>query len=221
MKNVKVAIAIASIVLLIPVLYLLKVYLKLPQIIPVHFDGHGKPNDYGDKSILLITTAIFSVVAMGIFFLLRNIHKIDPKKNVKYNADTYNKIAIALVVFMAALNIIIISSAVNGSFETGKLLMPLLGIFFAFMGNVMFSLKPNYFVGIRLPWTLESEDNWRKTHQLAGKVWFAGGLLITILSLIFSFDFPELVFFSIITVMALIPMIFSFIEFRKSKKLQA
>ncbi len=221
MKNVKVAIAIALCVLFIPVLYLLKVYSGLPQIVPVHFDVQGKPNDYGDKSILLITTALLSVVGMCIFFLLRNIHKIDPKKNVQYNANTFNKIAMAIVVFMAVINVIIISSTVNSSFETGKLLMPLLGIFFAFMGNVMFSLKPNYFVGIRLPWTLESEDNWRKTHQLAGKIWFAGGLLITILSLIFSFDFPELFFFSIIAIMTFIPMIFSFIEFRKNKKQQA
>ncbi len=221
MKNVKVAIAIALIVLVIPVLYLLKVYPDLPQIVPVHFDAHGKPNDYGDKSILLKATAIFCIVGIGIFFILRNIHKIDPKKNVQYNADTFNKIATGIVVFMSAINVIIISSVVNSSFETGKLLMPLLGIFFAFMGNVMFSLKPNYFVGIRLPWTLESEDNWRKTHQLAGKVWFAGGLLITILSLLLSFNFPESVFFSIIVIMALIPMIFSFLEFRKNKKQQA
>jgi uncharacterized membrane protein len=53
-----------------------------------------------------------------------------------------------------------------------------MGAFFAVLGNYMHSIKPNYFVGFRTPWTLESEDNWRKTHQLVSKVWVPGGLLI-------------------------------------------
>ena len=221
MKNVKVSIAVAVSILLIPWIYLLKVYASLPQIVPIHFGGDGRPNGYGDKSTMLFGILILTVVGLSVFFLLRNIKEIDPKKNAQYSPATFNKIAYGIVIFLSALSVIIISSAVNGSFDTTKLLMPLMGIFFAFMGNVMFSLKPNYFVGIRLPWTLENDDNWRKTHQLAGKVWFAGGLFLAIASVLSGDNFPEILFFADIAVMVLIPVIYSFTEFKKNQKYQS
>ena len=57
------------------------------------------------------------------------------------------------------------------------------GLLLCLIGNYMHTIKPNYFAGLRLPWTLNNEDNWRKTHLLAGKLWFVGGLVIAILCL--------------------------------------
>jgi len=53
----------------------------------------------------------------------------------------------------------------------------LLGFAFAGMGIYMPKLKQNYYAGFKLPWTLESEENWNATHRLAGKIWPVGGLL--------------------------------------------
>lgn len=221
MKNVKTSSAIAISCLLIPWIYLVKVYSSLPKVVPVHFGGDGKPNGYGDKSTLLIGVLVLSLVGLGVFFLLRNIKRIDPKKNAQNSPATFNKIAMAVVIFLTALSIIIISSTVHGSFYTTTLLMPLMGIFFAFIGNIMFSLKPNHFVGIRVPWTLENDENWRKTHQIAGKVWFAGGLVLTIASLLSGQRFHQFLFFAIVAVMVLVPLIYSFTEFKKNQKYQS
>ena len=221
MKNVKTSMAIAISILLIPWIYLVKVYSSLPKIVPIHFGGDGKPNGYGDKSTLLIGVLVISLVGLGVFFLLRNIKRIDPKKNAQNNPATFNKIAMAVVIFLTALSIIIISSTVHGSFYATTLLMPLMGIFFAFIGNIMFSLKPNHFVGIRVPWTLENDENWRKTHQIAGKVWFAGGLVLTIASLLSGQRFHQFLFFAIVAVMVLVPVIYSFTEFKKNQKYQS
>ena len=58
------------------------------------------------------------------------------------------------------------------------------GLLFAFMGNLMHNIKPNYFAGVRTPWTLEDPDTWRATHRLAGKLWFGGGIFVTIAVLV-------------------------------------
>lgn len=84
------------------------------------------------------------------------------------------------------------------------------GLLFSFIGNYMHTLKPNYFAGLRLPWTLENEDNWRKTHQLAGKLFFAGGLLIAVICLFTPVIVSIIAFFTICTIIVLIPCIYSY-----------
>ena len=97
----------------------------------------------------------------------------------------------------------------------GSFLFVLMGLFFAAMGNLMHSVKPNYFVGIRLPWTLSNDENWRKTHQLASKVWFVGGLVVAALGLILPEKIAIFALFGIIIVICLIPIIYSYREFKK------
>jgi uncharacterized membrane protein len=77
-------------------------------------------------------------------------------------------------------------------------------------------VKPNYFVGIRVPWTLDNEDNWRKTHQLASKIWFVGGLFMAATALFLPAALSFYVFLAMIVVMGFIPMIFSYLEFKKT-----
>ena len=60
------------------------------------------------------------------------------------------------------------------------LIFPLIGLLFAFLGNYFKTIKPNYFIGIRTPWTLENEEVWKKTHLIGGKLWFVGGLLMAL-----------------------------------------
>ena len=221
MKSSKVVIPFAIAISLIPILYLAYIYNALPATVPTHFDAGGKPNDYSSKSTLFLITAGMSAIAMGVFFLIRNLEKIDPKKFAKSNPGSMNKIAIGLVIFLSTLNVIIVSSAQQGKIGNIKLVMCLIGLFLAFMGNVMYSVKPNYFVGIRTPWTLENEDNWRKTHQIAGKLWVAGGLLITVLALILpGAAFPYFLL-PTVALMVLIPVAYSFIEFKKSQKINS
>jgi uncharacterized membrane protein len=98
-----------------------------------------------------------------------------------------------------------------------NLVLAMMGLLFAYMGNVMHSIKPNYFAGFRLPWTLESEENWKATHLLGSKIWFAGGILIAILALFIK---PIVMFFimmGIVLVMVIIPTVYSYRMFARSK----
>lgn len=81
----------------------------------------------------------------------------------------------------------------------------------------MNNIKPNYFVGIRTPWTLESETNWRKTHHLGGKLWFAGGMAMAVLLLLVPEQACRSVFLAGVIVLALVPVTYSFLLFKKSK----
>jgi uncharacterized membrane protein len=201
----------------IPVFYLAFIYNSLPETVPTHFGITGKPNAFGNKSSLWITVSIMSVLSIGIYLLVTNISKIDPKKSAKLSAQTFQKIAIGVVLLLSAVNISIIYSTANGMFNT-KLFFPLLGLFFIYMGNMMHSIKPNYFVGIRLPWTLEDPNNWRATHQLSGKLWFVGGIIITLCTLLLPEKIGSIIFICLVAVIVLIPIIYSYSYFKKHKQ---
>ena len=86
-----------------------------------------------------------------------------------------------------------------------------MGLVFVAVGNYLPKCRLNYTIGIKIPWTLNSEENWNKTHRLAGFVWVIGGVLIAVLS-IFS---TLWLIFPVILVMTLIPMIYSYLLYRK------
>jgi len=90
-----------------------------------------------------------------------------------------------------------------------------MGLLFAVIGNYLHAIRPNYFAGIRLPWTLDNEINWKRTHQLAGKIWFAGGLFITISTVFVPFLYAFKIVFATVIIMVLIPSIYSFWLFKK------
>jgi len=96
-------------------------------------------------------------------------------------------------------------------------MLSLSGLLFAIMGNYMSTIKPNYFAGIRLPWTLENADNWKKTHALAGRIWFGGGLLLAIICLFLPPAVAFVAFFISLTLMILIPCIYSYNLYKKQK----
>jgi len=98
--------------------------------------------------------------------------------------------------------------------DVGRLIFPVIGLLFAFLGNVMHSIKPNYFVGIRTPWTLENDETWRATHRLAGKLWFTGGIIIAVAMLVMHPPANVFAFFSITAILVLVPVIYSYRYFK-------
>jgi uncharacterized membrane protein len=205
----------ALVIWLLPIGYLLWVYAALPATVPMHYGIDGKPNSYGSKSEFLTVSLIFPLVSALLYFLLKFLPSIDPKKQVKYGEATFMKLAFGMVIFMAAISIAITFATVNQSFRIDKLLLPLVGLLFVFLGNLMHSIKPNYFAGVRTPWTLEDEGNWRATHRLAGKVFFAGGIIITIAVLVAPENVAIFIFMPCVLVMAFVPITYSYIYFKK------
>lgn len=209
----------AFLLIILPLIYAGSIYSSLPQTIPVHFGIDGKPNGYTDKSRLWLLLLVMSAISAGMYLLVKNLPKIDPKKTAGQSPDLFNKIAMTLVIFMCAISIILVYASLNHSVNINRILIPLLGLLFMVLGNYMHSVKPNYFVGFRLPWTLENEDNWRKTHQLVGKLWVPGGLFIAISALLLPPAAGFVVFMAVVLIIVAIPGIFSYLYFKKHHSL--
>ncbi|MGZ3767663.1 MAG: SdpI family protein [Mucilaginibacter sp.] len=207
--------AAAIVIWLLPAAYLLYIFPTLPASVPVHFGIEGTPDRYGSKGEFLITFYILMGTSLFVYLLMKVLPAIDPKKMVKFGEATFQKMALGIVLFFSALTIAIIFSTINRSFKIDKLILPIIGLLFAFMGNIMHSIKPNYFFGLKTPWTLEDNDTWRATHRLAGKLWFVGGIVLTIAVLLLPSKAGFIVFMSMVGVLTLIPIIYSYIYYKK------
>jgi len=202
-----------------PLIYLAITWNNIPGQVALHFNAKLEPDRMGDKSELWLVALILTTVSFFVYLLLQNIHVVDPKRKTKDSSDTFSRLAAGIVVFIAALGCIIIASAAKGSIVLNLFLFPLIGLMFAFIGNYMHSIKPNYFAGLRLPWTLSDDENWRKTHKLAGKLWFWGGLVFAIVSLFIPANAVIWFFIPLMLILVLIPSIYSYRFYKaKSKK---
>ncbi len=211
--------SILFIIWLLPFTYLANVYHQLPAKVATHFNIKGEPDGFGTPQTVLINSIIISGMSIFIFLVIKFLPLIDPKKKVKYSKTAFNKIAVMMVILISVLNMVIINSSLNDAMKfPGNIMFLTLGLAWAYIGNLMPSMKPNYFVGIRTPWTLESENNWRATHNLGGKIWFIGGILLAILCLILPASKATIAFLSITTIIVFVPLIYSFIYYKNHKQ---
>jgi uncharacterized membrane protein len=203
--------------LLAPLIYLAAVWNILPDKIGVHFDLKGNPDKFSDKSGMLINIVIIIVVAIAIYVLLPLSYKIDRKKRAIENKSRLQRLAFAIAVFMSLLACVVINNAQKGEGVrlNIKLIFGSIGLLWCISGNYMYNIKPNNFAGYRTRWTLNNEENWRKTHLLAGKLWFAGGLLVAVASFFTSGNTPIIAFISTTIIITLIPGIYSYLLHKK------
>lgn len=203
-------------VVLLPFLYLGFIWSSLPERVPIHWNSEGQINGWGSKSTLLLLPLLLPLLTYILFSLTP---LIDPKKKLAGMGNKFYQLKLSIVLLMSVLALFILYSTKNQSLFNPNLIFMLLGLLFAVFGNYFPSIKPNYFIGIKTPWTLENETVWKKTHQLAGKLWFPAGLLIVILA--FIIDDPKLMnitFLTITGIIAIIPIVYSFIIFKKESR---
>lgn len=200
----------------LPFIYLASIYDALPERVPTHFNYKGEPDGTGEKSTLIVVSIFMSLLSLFSYWIIKNANKIDPKKNPQ-SPQLLQKIAYTVLVFLCAILLVIIQSAKVGSMTSNHLLMPLIGLLFAALGNFMHSIKPNYFIGMRLPWTLEDPENWRKTHQIGSKLWMIGGILIAVLTPFLPLSVGFIVGMLILAVMVIYPIVFSYRLFKQTK----
>ena len=214
MEKFKKEIPFISIALL-PFIYLAYIWNRLPESVPMHWNASGEINDYGNKSEFLFVLLLLIGLPYLIFLVIPHI---DPKQKLQNMGNKLKNLRFILNLFMSALAIFILYSVQQQTTNPG-FIFSIVGLLFAFLGNYFKTIKPNYFIGIKTPWTLENEEVWKKTHLLAGKMWFVGGLLMTL-----TFVLPEpinlFVFLGITAVISIIPIIYSYLEFKRIKNQQ-
>jgi hypothetical protein len=202
----------------VPFIYLANRYAYLPATVATHFGFDGKADGFSHKSSLWLLLGFTAGAGLLVYLIIRLLGVLDPKKGARYSGAAFKKIAILLMLFVSAIGCLLVYAAEKSNFKMGSIFPVLMGLFFAAMGNFMQNIKPNYFVGIRTPWTLESEPTWRCTHQFGGKLWFAGGILIVLGGLVLPETVAAYFLFSCIFIMALLPIGYSFYYFKSLQK---
>jgi uncharacterized membrane protein len=201
--------------ILLPYVYLATIWNLLPDQVPTHFNLDGNADSWSGKTSLLL---IPGTLGLGIYLLMLIIPVIDPKKKIQQMGEKYFSVRLLMTIFISVLSIYILKMTNVGSLRNPNLLIALIGGFYAILGNYFQTVKPNYFLGIRTPWTLESEQVWKSTHRLAGRLWMIGGLLIVIISFAIQSNYALAFVFLIVTlILAIVPIIYSFSEFKKLK----
>lgn len=205
-----------TVIAISPMVYLASIWSKVPANVPVHFGLNG-PDAWGSRASLWVIGGIMAGVSLLAYTLLINISKVDPKRAAAPASEVFGKLAAGMVLFIAALNFIAMQmSGLNA--QLTDMVMLLMGLMFAFLGNLMHNIKPNYFAGIRLPWTLASDNNWRLTHRVAGKLWFGGGLVLAVVALVLQPKVVALIMPFLLGVMVAVPIVYSFLLYRQEQK---
>lgn len=201
----------------IPFAYLYFIYAGLPETVPTHFDLNGVANGWSSRVSLWFVPGCLTIMFNLLMFFLP---MIDPKRRLSSGSGKFEHIRFVVVLFIAALSCMILYTAQNQHIDhLNKFAFAFMGLFFAALGNFFPSLKPNYFIGIRSPWALENETVWKKTHQMAGKLWVAGGILLIILAFaVPSNGFLGRIALPLLLVISVFPILYSYFIWRKVKK---
>lgn len=183
-------------------------YNKLPNQMPMHWNIAGEINRYGSKSFAaFLPPVLMLLVWLGMLLT----PKIDPKKDNYSKFDkSYNIIINVTLTFLFILHISVIGVSLGYNVQINRVIPFMLGILFVFIGNYLPKSKPNFFYGIKTPWTLTNEDTWKKTHRLGGKLFVLSGAIIIISSLFFNKNLQFIVVIISIFIAGIIPVIASY-----------
>lgn len=211
--NLKKEIPLLAIVA-IPFIYVAFIWNTLPERIPLHWNINGEIDRWGPK-IAIFIAPVLTVLLVYVLFLV--IQKIDPKGKIEKMGGKFQTLRFVLTLFMSALSVYIIYVTQRGENSLPHGIFVLVGLLFTALGNFFKTIRPNYFLGIRTPWTLENEAVWKSTHVLAGKLWFVGGLVIALIALLSGTKMALYIMLGIILIITLIPVVYSYTEFRRLK----
>jgi len=153
----------------------------LPDVVPVHWNAAGQIDRNGSKLELLILPA----AAAGSYFLLRFLPRIDPgRANYAQFAGAYAAIRLLILAGLTAMAAVTVLAAGGAPIDMARVIGVITGLLVASTGNLMGKVRPNFFVGIRTPWTLTSKRSWVKTHRVGGWVLTAFGLALVLAALL-------------------------------------
>ncbi|MBQ1477535.1 MAG: SdpI family protein [Erysipelotrichaceae bacterium] len=195
---------ITSIVTILPVLIGVIYWNRLPDVMATHFGTNNEANGFSSKAFAVfgIPAFLLAVLWLGAFVTAR-----DPRKQ---NISPKMFTLVLWIVPVISLIVAAIQYPVNLGYQMNiTFYMELvLGMLFVIIGNYLPKARQNYTIGIKIPWTLANEENWNRTHRLAGYLWMICGILIIIACL--TRIIPAEWLIGIILIMVLVPCIYSY-----------
>jgi len=189
-------------------------YPRMPAMMASHWDEHGQVDGYTPR---FWGVFLFPLALVGFAGLLLALPGIDPlKHNIARFRAQYEAFVLLTVGFLAYLYLLTLLWNLGIQMHLLQMLAPASAVLFYAIGALMQHTRRNYFIGIRTPWTLSSDQVWDRTHQVAGK-WFRWAALAALGGLLW----PDLgIAFVLVPVLvaALCSTVYSYLEFRRLNK---
>ncbi|MCR4443379.1 MAG: SdpI family protein [Peptococcaceae bacterium] len=190
------------------------VYPRLPDMIPGHWNIKGQVDGWVSKSFGVL---FFPLLNLGLYPLMLLLPRIDPRReNYRRFAGAYRVIRLFLHAFLALIYIVTLLAALGYALRVDAIVKFFVSLLILVLGNYMGKIKHNYFVGIKTPWTLASEEVWYKTHRFAAPLWVGAGALGMVLS-VFRQLWLNYLYFASFIIIGFVPIIYSYFLFRKTR----
>ena len=207
MKKNKLMILLTSLITISPMFVGLIFWNRLPDEIATHFDSANVANGWSSKPVAVFGIPLF---LLAMHLLCIGVTTNDPRRrNISEKMFQF----IIWIVPAASLICCLSSYAIALGIEVniGMIVNIMVGIVFMSLGNYMHKVKQNYTVGIKIPWTLDSEENWNRTHRLASWLWILSGVVFLINGIL------QLgwLLVAILMVSVLVPIMYSFVLYKK------
>ena len=201
-KNWK-TLLIASIVLLLPVLAGVILWNQLPEQMPTHWNAVGEVDGWTSKpfavfGLPLLMLALYWICVLGT--------SADPKKD-NHAGKVVHLVLWIVPILSVVMHTVTYATALGKEVRMEMIVPVIIGLMLSIVGNYLPKCKQNYTIGIKLPWTLNSEENWNKTHRFAGRLWVICGIVIVLTGFFGSFWIS----FGIVLLMVLAPFLYSYI----------
>ena len=209
-KKYRRTLIITSLVLLIPVIVGLLLWNRLPDPMPSHWNIHGEVDGWSSKAF-----TVFGLPAL--MLALQWVCVLASMADPKYK--NYNPKMIKLMFWICpaiglVLSFMVYPAALGYSVPIETIMPLLVGALFIVVGNWLPKCQQTYTMGIKLPWTFASEENWNATHRFGGKVWFFGGIATMLTAFLGNFW----IMMGILAAMVILPTIYSYLYYRNHEK---
>lgn len=156
---------------------------SLPDHLVTHWSAAGEPDGSMAKGPAL---ALIPVLAAGLVALLATVPRIDPLgENVEAFRVHYDRFVVALAAFMLVIHVGIVAYNLGYEFDFTLVILAAVAVLLYYVGIVLAHAERNWFVGVRTPWTLHSDEVWDRTHRLAGRL-FKLTAVLTLVGLAFD-----------------------------------
>jgi immunity protein, SdpI family len=150
-------------------------YPQLPPRVATHWNIRGEADGYSGR---FVGAFVMPLVILAVAGIARVLPRIDPKgKNYPKFHDTYWLLINGVLIVLGVLHLAVLGNAIGAPVPIQRVIPIALGFLFIVVGNYLGRVQPNWFLGIRTPWTLSSDTVWRKTHRLGAWVFVIAGLL--------------------------------------------
>lgn len=205
-KNWKILLS-TSVVILLPMLAGVILWNQLPEQIPTHWNASGEVDGWSSKAFTIFG---LDALMLAIHWLCVLGTAADPKK-ANHSDKVLHLVLWVTPILSVVLYAITYATALGHALPIERIMPAILGLVFAIIGNYLPKCKQNYTIGIKIPWTLNSEENWNRTHRFAGHVFFVSGLVILFTGFFGGFW----VFGAVALVMVFAPILYSYFLHRK------